>query len=220
MIGSVAILLDAMVSAALSFFHRVSPLVLAGLLFVLSFASFVWRLGEGPIYRTMEGREALVTQEIVRSGNFILPLRNGETIPSKPPLLHWFGAAVSMLSGGVSMWSVRFPNAFFSALSVALTCLLGCRLSGQRAEQRHRCGDRRVDQPRPVHQRPVGRQVAVLMRVEPALAGHKIAYLLEAHAVIGIETAQVAERLEAAKFADQEERDTNKRKRPEEAVPA
>ncbi len=131
MIGSVAILPDAMFSAALSFFHRVSPLVLAALLFVLSFASFVWRLGEGPIYRTMEGREALVTQEMVRSGNFILPLRNGETIPSKPPLLHWFGAAVSTLSGGVSIWSVRFPNAFFSALSVALTCLLGCRLSGR-----------------------------------------------------------------------------------------
>jgi 4-amino-4-deoxy-L-arabinose transferase-like glycosyltransferase len=119
-----------MFSAALSFFHRVPPLVLAGLLFTMSFASFLWRLGDGPIYRTMEGREALVMQEMVRSGNFILPLRNAETIPSKPPLLHWFGAAVAALSGGF-LCGARFPNAFFSALSVALTCLLGCRLSGR-----------------------------------------------------------------------------------------
>ncbi len=120
-----------MFSAALSFFHRASPLTLAGLLFVLSFASFLWRLEEGPIYRTMEGREALVMQEMVRSGNFVLPLRNGETIPSKPPLLHWLGVGVASLSGGLSTWSVRFPNAFFSAMSVALTFLLGCRLSSR-----------------------------------------------------------------------------------------
>lgn len=70
-------------------------------------------------------------QEIVRTGNWILPLRNGETIPSKPPLFHWAGVAVAKLTGGVSEWSVRFPSALFSALSVALTCLLGCRLSGR-----------------------------------------------------------------------------------------
>jgi 4-amino-4-deoxy-L-arabinose transferase-like glycosyltransferase len=79
----------------------------------------------------MEGREALVMQEMWRSENLILPLRNGETIPSKPPLLHWLGVGVARLAGGLSEWSVRFPNALFSALSVALTCLLGCRLSGR-----------------------------------------------------------------------------------------
>jgi len=111
--------------------QRLSPLALSALLFVLSFAAFVWRIGEGPIYRTMEGREALVMQEIANTGNWILPLRNGETIPSKPPLLHWCGVFVANLTGSVSPWSVRFPNALFSALSVALTCLLGCRLSGR-----------------------------------------------------------------------------------------
>jgi len=79
----------------------------------------------------MEGREALVMQEIARTGNWILPLRNGETIPSKPPLLHWLGVGVAYLTGGVSEWSVRFPCALFSALSIALTCLLGCRLAGR-----------------------------------------------------------------------------------------
>ena len=115
----------------LAFLHRFSPLTIASFLFILAFATFSWRMGEGPIYRTMEGREALVMQEIANSGNWILPLRNGETIPSKPPLLHWIGVAVAQVTGSVSEWSVRFPCAVFSALTVALTCLLGCRLSGR-----------------------------------------------------------------------------------------
>jgi 4-amino-4-deoxy-L-arabinose transferase-like glycosyltransferase len=114
-----------------AFLSRFSSLTLASLLFLLAFVTFSWRMGEGPIYRTMEGREALVMREIANSGNWILPLRNGETIPSKPPLLHWTGVAVAQATGGVSEWSVRFPCALFSALTVALTCLLGCRLSGR-----------------------------------------------------------------------------------------
>ena len=106
-----------MFPSLLASLNRLSPLVLAGLLFILSFAVFSWRLGEGPIYRTMEGREAMVMQEIANTDNWILPLRNGETIPSKPPFFHWCGVLVARLTGGVSPWSVRFPNAFFSALS-------------------------------------------------------------------------------------------------------
>jgi 4-amino-4-deoxy-L-arabinose transferase-like glycosyltransferase len=110
--------------------NHYSPLTLSAFLFVFALLTFSWQLGEGPIFRTMEGREALVMQEIVRTGNWILPLRNGEMIPSKPPLLHWIGVSVAHLTGSVSEWSVRFPCALFSALSVALTCWLGCRLAG------------------------------------------------------------------------------------------
>ncbi len=122
---------DFMLSSVFALLNRLSPFVLSALLFMFSFATFSWRLGEGPVYRTMEGREALVMQEIANTGNWILPLRNGETIPSKPPFLHWCGVLVAKLTGSISPWSVRFPNALFSALSVALTCLLGCRLAGR-----------------------------------------------------------------------------------------
>src|SRR5438046_8772803 len=111
--------------------NRCAPLTLAAFLFFIALLAFSWRLGAGPIYRTMEGREALVMQEVARTGNWILPLRNGETIPSKPPLLHWAGVTVARLTGGVSEWSVRFPCALFSALSAGLTCLLVCRLAGR-----------------------------------------------------------------------------------------
>ena len=117
--------------SALAPLTRLSPPVLAGLFVLVAGLIFLWRLGEGPIYRTMEGREALVMQEMLRTGNWVLPLRNGETIPSKPPLLHWLGAGVALLSGGMSEWAARFPGAVFSALSVGLTCLLGCRLANR-----------------------------------------------------------------------------------------
>ncbi len=122
---------DSLFPALLAPLSRYSPVTLASLLFVIALLTFTWRLGEGPIYRTMEGREALVMQEIVRSENWILPLRNGETIPSKPPLLHWIGVVIARFTGGVSEWSVRFPCALFSALSVGLTCFLGCRLANR-----------------------------------------------------------------------------------------
>lgn len=134
--------------SALAPLTRLSPPVLAGLFVLVAGLIFLWRLGEGPIYRTMEGREALVMQEMLRTGNWVLPLRNGETIPSKPPLLHWLGAGVArmgfilssssegqdephLLSGGMSEWAARLPGALFSALSVGLTCLLGCRLANR-----------------------------------------------------------------------------------------
>ena len=116
---------------ALAAIERFHPALLATLLFALALAMFSWRLGEGPIYRTMEGREALVVQEIVRSGNWILPLRNGDTIPSKPPFFHWLGALVSLAAGEVSEWAVRFPSAFLAAAGVVLTFLLGRRMVGQ-----------------------------------------------------------------------------------------
>ncbi len=120
-----------MLPSLLSPLTRLSPAVLAGLLTLLAGLSFLWKLGDGPISRTMEGREALVMQEMLHSGNWVLPLRNGETVPSKPPLLHWLGAGVARLSGGMSEWAARFPSALFSALSVGLTCLLGCRLANR-----------------------------------------------------------------------------------------
>ncbi len=110
---------------------RLSPPALASLFVIVAGLIFFWRLGEGPIYRTMEGREALVMQEMLRTGNWVLPLRNGETIPSKPPLVHWVGAGVAHLSGEMSEWAARFPCALFSALSVGLTCFLGCRVANR-----------------------------------------------------------------------------------------
>ncbi len=52
-------------------------------------------IGETEFYDKQEAREALVIWEIHNSGNWILPLRNEEEIPAKPPFYHWLGAVVA-----------------------------------------------------------------------------------------------------------------------------
>ena len=53
-------------------------------------------------------------------------------------------------------------------------------------EQPHQPRQRRIDQPRPVHQRALGRAHAVLKQVEPALPGEQVAHLHQPHHVVGI----------------------------------
>lgn len=91
------------------------------ILLLLGIPPIFWRLGEGPIYRSMEGRECLVIQEMVRSNEWVLPLRNGEDVPHKPPLMHWIGALTAKVRGdGVDEWTVRFPSAAASLASLLL----------------------------------------------------------------------------------------------------
>src|SRR2546428_1023456 len=44
------------------------------------------------VYEGGEAREGLVVREMLRTGDWILPLWNGSVVPSKPPLFHWLAA--------------------------------------------------------------------------------------------------------------------------------
>lgn len=70
-------------------------------------------LGLPPIGGSSEAREAQVIDIMYRTGEYVLPLRNG-LVPSKPPLFHWTGLAVSKLFGGVTEWTVRIPSVIFA----------------------------------------------------------------------------------------------------------
>src|SRR5512139_4037316 len=63
-----------------------------------------------PFYTKGEAREAVLVQAMRAEGNYVLPLRNGDEIPSKPPLFHWLAAAAAALGGGVSELSTRAPS--------------------------------------------------------------------------------------------------------------
>lgn len=90
---------------------------------VLAWPALFWRLGHGPIDRTMDGREALVIREMVRTGDLVLPLRNGEDVPHKPPFMHWLGAAVAHVRGGVvDEATVRMPSALATLAALLVTC--------------------------------------------------------------------------------------------------
>lgn len=65
-----------------------------------------------------EPREALVAVEMLRSGNWILPIDQNGDMAYKPPMFHWLVTLFSLPAGHVSEFTSRLPSA------VALTMLL------------------------------------------------------------------------------------------------
>jgi 4-amino-4-deoxy-L-arabinose transferase-like glycosyltransferase len=102
--------------------------VILSVLFLILFCGLIYFKDlEVPFYTDGEPREAVVVQEIIHSGEWILPLRNGAEIPSKPPLFHWLGAVVSGVFGRVDEFTVRVPSALMATLGVLFTFVTGCR---------------------------------------------------------------------------------------------
>jgi 4-amino-4-deoxy-L-arabinose transferase-like glycosyltransferase len=103
------------------------------LLLVLSFFVFFWGLGDIPFYTRGEAREGLVVWEMYKTGNWILPIINGDYIPFKPPFFHWIGVVISIIAGDVNELTIRFASALFAVLGVALVYLTGTRLWNEKA---------------------------------------------------------------------------------------
>jgi 4-amino-4-deoxy-L-arabinose transferase-like glycosyltransferase len=107
--------------------NSLSAVDLRNLIILLGLSSvlYFWNLGSLPFYERGEGREGLVVWEMYHSGNWILPMVNGEYIPFKPPLFHWIGAIASSLGGHVDEFTVRFPSALLASLGVLMTYWVG-----------------------------------------------------------------------------------------------
>ena len=81
------------------------------ILLIVGVALYLVNLGGYPLYTKGEPREAVTVFDIVHGGGIILPQRAGVEIPSKPLLMHWIAALVSIVAGGVNEFSVRLPSA-------------------------------------------------------------------------------------------------------------
>ncbi len=103
--------------------------------FVLGLALLVYcpAIAGVPFYTKGEPREAIVVQAILDQHAWILPLRNGNEIPSKPPLFHWLGAAASILAGRIDETTVRLPSVLASLAAVVLTARAGAWAFGPTA---------------------------------------------------------------------------------------
>lgn len=99
----------------------------------VSLLLFFRGIGETPFYDKAEAREALVIWEIHNSGDWILPLRNGEEIPAKPPFYHWLAAAASAAVDRVDELTSRLPSAVLGLLGILLTYATGAVLWGRGA---------------------------------------------------------------------------------------
>jgi len=72
--------------------------------------SFFWQLGAVPLYDLDEGAFSEATREMLASGNYITPQKDGEPRYDKPVLIYWLqAAAVKRL--GLNEFALRLPSA-------------------------------------------------------------------------------------------------------------
>ena len=77
---------------------------------VLFLISYLSHLGVLPLdIRTDEARRALVSLEMMLSGDYITPTLNGELYLNKPPLYNWIMVAAMKLGGNYDPFWYRLP---------------------------------------------------------------------------------------------------------------
>lgn len=77
--------------------------------------AFFWQLGAVPLYDLDEGAFTEATREMLDSGNYITPHRDGEPRYDKPILIYWLQAA-SVKALGLSELALRLPSAIAATL--------------------------------------------------------------------------------------------------------
>ena len=104
-----------------------SPLGTAGALCIVAVAWAalqLYGLGWAPFHTRGEPREAIVVQDLVRHGRWLLPRRNATEVPRKPALYYWLGGLAAHAGGGVDERSARLPSAVMSGAAVLLLTLV------------------------------------------------------------------------------------------------
>jgi 4-amino-4-deoxy-L-arabinose transferase-like glycosyltransferase len=88
-----------------------------GLLAAVVLLSFFWQLGAVPLYDLDEGAFTEATREMLASGNYITPHKDGEPRYDKPVLIYWLQAASTQVFGFNEL-ALRLPSAVAATLWV------------------------------------------------------------------------------------------------------
>ncbi len=89
---------------------------------------FGWSLGTRDFWEPDEPDFALISREMLQSGDWIVPTRNGVRYAEKPPLLYWMVAGLAKATGtGINGWTARLPSAFCAVVTALALYLAGCR---------------------------------------------------------------------------------------------
>lgn len=115
--------------------RRVSlGLVCAGIL-ILGWLLFGWQVAERGLWSAHEGRAAQNAQNILDTGNWLIPtLYIGEPDLQKPPLYYWLVALPGWLTGQpVGPLAVRLPSTLAAVAVLIVVFDLGRRLGGAQA---------------------------------------------------------------------------------------
>ena len=79
--------------------------------------AFYWQLGAVPLYDLDEGAFTEATREMLASGNFITPHKDGQPRYDKPVLIYWLQAASTQVLGFNEL-ALRLPSALAASLWV------------------------------------------------------------------------------------------------------
>lgn len=90
-------------------------------------ALFLAGLAERHLWDADEPREAGITAEMARSGDYVVPRLNGQAFLEKPPLYYWIGSAVFKLFGENTR-STRIPSALAAIGGVVIVFVLGRKM--------------------------------------------------------------------------------------------
>lgn len=97
---------------------------------IIAMIVFFWGLGSVDLLSLNEGRRALAIQEMVASGNWLLPHLNGELYLTKPPLLYWLSSSLALI-WGVNEWTLRLPSALAAIAVLIMVYRYTLRQSGR-----------------------------------------------------------------------------------------
>ena len=98
------------------------------LIFLSVLVFFGLQITDRPFFTKGESREAVVIQNMFSQNNFILPTRNADQFPSKPPMFHWTAAAISNFAG-INEFTIRAPSALYASLTFIYTFIFTKSLS-------------------------------------------------------------------------------------------
>ena len=104
------------------------------LLLLLGALMFLPFLGLSDFNSKGEPREAIVAQQMLLSGNWILPETPDGEFAYKPPMFHWLIAIASLPTGEVTEWTSRLPSALAAILTALYTFLFFTRRAREDAK--------------------------------------------------------------------------------------
>lgn len=103
----------------------IEALILAGLLAYTALL-WIWGVGRLDISGSMEGSRALVPQQMMQTGDYVVPRRGTELYLVKPPLFYWGVVLTSQWTGRVTVESVRLVSAL-AAMAILLVVYAAVR---------------------------------------------------------------------------------------------
>lgn len=82
------------------------------------------------IFQVSEAREGSVVKAILEENTWVLPLRSSFAVPSKPPLFHWFGAALATVFGNYNEFYLRLPSLLAAVGTLVVVAIYAFRVAG------------------------------------------------------------------------------------------